>query len=60
VDIELITTDFQAAFKPFYAKANVDVAPVNRFARQDVTVPDEDMEWQGIGESDVVGKIETC
>lgn len=50
VDIELITSDFQTAFKPFYAKANVEVAPVNRFARPDVVVPDADMEWQGKGE----------
>lgn len=50
MDVELIASDFQTAFKPFYAKANVEVAPMNRFRSQDVVVLDGDMEWQGNSE----------
>jgi hypothetical protein len=56
VDIELITSNFKSAFKPFYAKANVEVAPVNRFRSQDVVVLDEDMEWQGNGEFETMNQ----
>lgn len=54
MDIELITSNFQSAFKPFYAKANVEVAPVNRFRGPEVVVLDEDMEWQGNGKSTTI------
>lgn len=46
VEVELITSNFQTSFKPFYAKANVEVAPVNRFAARHATAVDDVSAWQ--------------
>lgn len=53
VEVECVSSDFQSSFRPFYAKGNVDVAPVNAFAlRSDAVDAEEDVSsWQPKGES---------
>lgn len=53
VEVECVSSDFQSSFKPFYAKGNVEVAPVNGFlSRSEAVAMDQDVSsWQPQGES---------